>query len=194
MGIGYKHPNFVLVLGSLFRQVRLILRTRQNGGILSTCETTGCENPVHSRGMCSTCYSRWYRAKRTREGDPVGSSGPHAGEGKGWKNGLTSGTDAGIAAQAETMKGPKNPAWKGGITFLNRKTREMILRRAGGKCERCGEGPNKGSPYPNLRQLHVHHKDRNRSNNSPDNLEALCQRCHTVNEHAKERLAGIMSR
>ena len=38
----------------------------------------------------------------------------------------------------------------------------------GDKCERCG------STY----YLLVHHKDRDRSNNDPENLETLCKSCH----------------
>ena len=39
------------------------------------------------------------------------------------------------------------------------------------ECNRCGY-----NKHPEI--IHVHHKDRNRSNNSVDNLEALCPNCH----------------
>ena len=39
-------------------------------------------------------------------------------------------------------------------------------------CERCGS----------KHFLVVHHRDRNRSNNAPENLETLCKRCHQI-EH-----------
>jgi 5-methylcytosine-specific restriction endonuclease McrA len=38
------------------------------------------------------------------------------------------------------------------------------------KCEKCGEG--------NSEVLVVHHRDRNRKNNKPDNLAILCANCH----------------
>lgn len=38
----------------------------------------------------------------------------------------------------------------------------------GTKCERCGS----------TLYLCVHHRDRNRQNNNPENLETLCKRCH----------------
>jgi len=41
-------------------------------------------------------------------------------------------------------------------------------------CERCGS----------TEILQRHHKDRNRENNAPKNIEILCQQCHT-NEHIK---------
>lgn len=33
--------------------------------------------------------------------------------------------------------------------------------------------------------MQVHHRDRDRSNNAPSNLETLCERCHTA-EHVNE--------
>lgn len=44
-------------------------------------------------------------------------------------------------------------------------------------CERCG--------YAQVLQIiHVHHRDRDKSNNDPDNLEWLCPNCHEA-EHFK---------
>lgn len=44
------------------------------------------------------------------------------------------------------------------------------------RCERCGfEAEDK-------RQLDVHHKDWNRANNDPSNLETLCPPCHRIVE------------
>lgn len=40
------------------------------------------------------------------------------------------------------------------------------------KCARCG--------YENILALEVHHKDKNRNNNSIENLEILCCNCHTI--------------
>lgn len=47
------------------------------------------------------------------------------------------------------------------------------------ECERCGSDEN----------LLVHHKDRNRRNNSLDNLEKLCKRCHQE-EHMRRDSLG----
>ena len=46
--------------------------------------------------------------------------------------------------------------------------RLSVLDAAGWRCERCGNGP----------PLEVHHRDCDRSNNDPANLEALCSGCH----------------
>lgn len=47
-------------------------------------------------------------------------------------------------------------------------------RNAVGVCVHCGSDEN----------LHVHHIDRNRSNNLPENLLVLCAKCH-IKEHAE---------
>lgn len=39
-------------------------------------------------------------------------------------------------------------------------------------CIKCG--------YSNINALEVHHKDKNRENNSIENLEILCANCHTL--------------
>jgi hypothetical protein len=46
-------------------------------------------------------------------------------------------------------------------------TRRAVLKSS---CETCGSG----SPA-----LDLHHLDGDRTNNSPDNLRTLCDRCHT---------------
>jgi hypothetical protein len=64
-------------------------------------------------------------------------------------------------------------------TYLWRARRH---RKAG--CETCGTS---------LR-LHVHHKDRKRANNNPDNLQTLCSSCHLKlhwREDREKRLAAI---
>lgn len=40
-------------------------------------------------------------------------------------------------------------------------------------CHRCG-----WDKWESLSELHVHHKDRNKKNNSIENLEILCSKCH----------------
>lgn len=45
-----------------------------------------------------------------------------------------------------------------------------LIKERGGACERCG--------YSKQEILHVHHRDRNRKNNNPNNLEIICPNCH----------------
>lgn len=47
-----------------------------------------------------------------------------------------------------------------------------VKKRAGFRCEICGAE----SSFGHI--LTVHHKDGNPANNDPENLIALCQRCH----------------
>ena len=53
-----------------------------------------------------------------------------------------------------------------------------LLRERGHSCERCG--------YSKHEILHVHHRDRNRSNNNLENLELICPNCH-YEEHFLEK-------
>jgi len=50
-------------------------------------------------------------------------------------------------------------------------------------CERCGARDH----------LHVHHRDRNYTNNDPANLETLCERCHGK-EHGSSRGFSLSKR
>jgi len=64
---------------------------------------------------------------------------------------------------------PKN--WK--------EIRKVIMSRANGKCELCDAENYK--PHWKTKSkvvLTIHHIDRDKSNNHPLNLIALCQRCH----------------
>ncbi len=51
-----------------------------------------------------------------------------------------------------------------------RRIKLRIMQERGASCERCG--------YAVSEILHLHHKDRNRSNNTDQNLEILCPNCH----------------
>lgn len=74
--------------------------------------------------------------------------------------------------------GPKNAMWKGGKTPPNWHRSE--LRRLGVDLTTCSECPAR------TRLIHVHHKDGNRGNNDPSNLEVLCPKCHG-HAHRKPR-------
>ena len=79
-------------------------------------------------------------------------------------------------------------AHRTGIQYkLNRPRDKVSSQRAlkvrligarGSQCGRCG--------YGKVEILHVHHKDRNRENNSLDNLELICPNCH-FEEHYLEK-------
>ena len=65
--------------------------------------------------------------------------------------------------------GPRNNAWKGGVSPAY--YRKVGFAAHGGQCARCS-----------VDATLVHHKNGNRSDSSPGNLEPLCKRCHQL-EH-----------
>lgn len=69
------------------------------------------------------------------------------------------------------QSGANNNNWKGGIG-----TYQKYLKS---ECERCGS----------TERLLVHHKDRDRYNNTEENLETLCKSCHQA-EHCVRDAAG----
>jgi hypothetical protein len=64
-------------------------------------------------------------------------------------------------------KGSLASNWKGGRSqaHYQRVARELKEQR----CERCGTTD---------RRLDVHHRDKNKANNTPENLQILCDKCH----------------
>lgn len=72
--------------------------------------------------------------------------------------------------------GSNNPNFTGSLTnrISGRRYRDIAYKVYGKICSKCG--------YDNALALEVHHKDRNRENNSIDNLEVLCCNCHAI-EH-----------
>jgi len=77
------------------------------------------------------------------------------------------------------MSGPKNPAWKGGVSTkpypfeFNGGLKEEIRKRDGRKCQLCG------APEANFsRALDVHHVDYDKENCDSSNLISLCRSCN----------------
>lgn len=73
--------------------------------------------------------------------------------------------------------GPEHPRWDNGAY------RNYALRHHGERCQRCGATDD----------LHVHHIDRDHSNNTLDNLMVLCESCHQT-EHAHDRPINKISK
>ena len=66
-----------------------------------------------------------------------------------------------------------------GITHTSYKNGSGIyIRQIKESCERCDS----------KRKLVVHHKDRDRKNNEPSNLETLCRRCHHFEHDCQNNL------
>ena len=58
-----------------------------------------------------------------------------------------------------------------------------LIKERGKFCEKCD--------YDKSEILQVHHKDRNRSNNSLENLELICPNCHYEKHYLERSLAKI---
>lgn len=77
----------------------------------------------------------------------------------------------------------KHPNFKGGSTRY-----AQMIQRIGIKpeCERCGLEGEFG------RKIQVHHRDHDRSNNTLDNLEVICSKCH-AHEHKNWEARWLVS-
>ncbi len=83
----------------------------------------------------------------------------------------------------ETMQWEKKRKKKKKAKKLQKKDRETIIERDGGRCVKCGCGDD----------LHIHHiiHRENGGTNNPDNLITLCAACH-AEEHKGEAVYKIM--
>lgn len=53
------------------------------------------------------------------------------------------------------------------------------------ECERCGK-----KDFESLSKIQIHHKNRVKTDNSPDNLEMLCSRCHRHEHIVRCKVTG----
>lgn len=70
--------------------------------------------------------------------------------------------------------GIHNPNWKDNADTSYRK---KALSHYGTLCNKCGYNAN-------ILALEVHHKDKDRTNNSISNLEVLCSNCHAIEHYS----------
>ena len=74
----------------------------------------------------------------------------------------------------------KHPSYKNGISWY----RDIAKNKSQDACSRCAINLDFSNQY----MWCVHHIDHNRNNNSPDNLELLCKRCHQLEHNCIDNL------
>lgn len=72
--------------------------------------------------------------------------------------------------------GKDSPCYKTGIGSFIKLSR--VIREFQHNCSRCGKDLSNATRY----EWALHHKDHDRTHNTPDNFELLCKRCHQL-EH-----------
>jgi hypothetical protein len=91
---------------------------------------------------------------------------------------------ADVSGSNNPMFGKKGKEAPGYIDGRNSITgdiwRKIALLNKPQACEICGE-------QISGRKLHIHHKDKNHNNNSLDNLQVVCVRCHNLIIHKRDR-------
>ena len=78
----------------------------------------------------------------------------------------------GRAGYYTTEDGERHPRFRGRCNQCHRARKVPWLRYRKDECEGCGY-----RPYF-IGSLDVHHRDGDKNNNEPDNLETLCATCH----------------
>lgn len=102
---------------------------------------------------------------------------------KSWaiKNGRLNGKGSG----SSTSPGELNPNYIHGRCTFRRKAQEKRLLN--GVCERCKKDLTSASQW----EWAGHHKDHNQNNNSDNNLELLCKRCHQLEHNCVNAFEGV---
>jgi hypothetical protein len=97
------------------------------------------------------------------------------------KSALKKGVKVGIGSGNYFGKfNTEHPSYKSGIRYY----RELALQNKPGICERCSLAID----FTNSYKWCVHHKDHNRKNNTLENLELLCKRCHQLEHNCIDNL------
>lgn len=106
---------------------------------------------------------------------------------KGWqdKHNLKKGRAVGVGKGGLTGLGKDNPNYKTGIGIFH-STLKYQVKEEMRYCERCS------IDLINATRYHwcVHHRDHDRTNNTRENLELLCKRCHQIEHDCHKAFEG----
>jgi hypothetical protein len=84
-------------------------------------------------------------------------------------------------------KGQRLKEWK--EYTRGRTVKPHLIKLRGHKCESCKLEMWLKKKIP----LEVHHKDRNKKNNTPENLQLICLNCHFQTEHFRNRKFNMVN-
>lgn len=84
--------------------------------------------------------------------------------------------------------GANHPAWKGG--YNHSYYRKKAFAHYGYRCESCGA--DHGGFAKTHRGFIVHHRSGDRTDNSVENLEVLCQGCHLREHRSNDEFRALM--
>ena len=132
------------------------------------------EFPTMNQFVCTICSRKRPKTGRNQkycEACRATANRAHIDENRRRK-----GVRVGIGSGANQPKGDKHPAYKNGISGFAafRKVARQTIRY----CQRCRKDLHNAKSA----EWAVHHRDHDRANNTPENFELLCKRCHQL-EH-----------
>lgn len=90
----------------------------------------------------------------------------------------------GVGRGGSTKKWKEDSQYKNGLGQFNRLRKKM--KEEINQCQRCSKDLSNASHAG----WACHHKDHDRSNNVPENLELLCKRCHQIEHECWKAFEG----
>lgn len=87
----------------------------------------------------------------------------------------------------KTPKVQKKPQKSSKLAYYIKLKREELIQIRGQRCEICGVD------IKNSSKIHMHHKNRNRADNSDGNLILLCVKCHAEEHRDNKWVYNILS-
>jgi hypothetical protein len=128
---------------------------RKNTSACEECGITIDKTNAPARRFCCSCAKSIAKRKRKEYSD---------------KHRLKKGVKVGVGSGNNQASGEAHYGYKSGIGLYKR----IVKERGDTNCNRCGIDIDFSQHYKWV----VHHIDHNRKNNTSENLELLCKKCH----------------